>query len=281
MTKIREELFEFRKKIDQIDLKILKLLEDRMDIVQEVGKFKSKKKDKFFIKSAREADMINNLVKKSSNNIFSETIIAIWRKIITNANLLEQKIKIALHNPEQHSDYKYILKEYFNNLVPISNFKNTSNVINSLEKGEFQIAAFLLPKHPENFTNDSWWINFANNNDIKIYAKTSFGIKDKNNDKPDLVLAAKKEIEKSSSDNTLSVVEFKNNINRSDIINELKLLNFDFKILDESNISQINNIDFYLIEFIGFFDFKDKKIQKLQNSKLKPLIKIIGYYSCN
>jgi len=278
MQKISKELEEFRKKIDNIDCKILSLLEDRMEVVKEVAKFKTRKKHKFFIKSAREADMINELIQKSSNNLFNETILSIWRKIITNANLLEQEIKIALHNPDKNNDYIHPLREYFNNLVPINNFENASNIIHSLEKNEFQIAAFSLPKSPDNTNNKNWWINFAANNDVKIYAKTSFG-KENDDDNLELVLAAKKEVEKSKSDNTLTVIEFEKSVNKSDINLELKSLEIDFKILDQSNLSQIDNIDFYLIELKGFFDIKNAKIQKFLQSKLKPFIKIIGYYA--
>ena len=275
MTKINKELLGFRREIDKIDLKILKLLEERMEIVKEVGKFKNKTKHQFFIKSAREADMMNKLVKKSSNNIFNETIIAIWRKIITNANLLEQEIKIALCNPEENNDYIYVLREYFNNLVPIGNFQNTTDTIQSLEKNEFQIAAFSLPESPEYSNNDNWWVDFTADNDIKIYAKTSF----KNSGALNLVLAAKKKVEESESDNTLSVIEFSRKISENEVVTNLKSAGFNFKILDKSNSSKVNNIDLYLIEIEGFLSMESKEIQNFLQSEVGPLIRIIGYYN--
>jgi len=278
MSVTNKDLEIFRNKIDDIDSQILTLLEQRMEIVKEVGNLKTKKQDKFFIKSAREADMINNLMKKSSKNILPQTIIAIWRKIITNANILEQKIKIALYNPTRNNDYTHPLREYFNDLVPINNFSNASNIIHSLEQEKHQIAAFSLPKYIDHPNNSDWWIFFAANNNIKIYGKTSFG-KKSCHDNIDLVLAAKKDVEKSKSDNTLIVIEVeKNKISKNNIINKLEELNFDFKMLDKSNHSQINNIDFYLIEFKGFIDPKNESLIKFINSDIKPFIKIIGYY---
>lgn len=279
MTVKNKELEEFRIKIDKIDYQILKLLETRMEIVKEVGDFKSKKNDKFFIKSAREADMINNLITKASKNIFPETILGIWRKIITNANLLEQKIKIALHNPKKTNDYIHPLREYYNDLVPINNFENVSNIIHSLQKKEHQIAAFSLPKYLDHPDNNNWWIYFSANNDIKIFAKTSFAKKNCH-ESVDLVLAASKNIEKSQSDNTLSVIEFKKNkTSQNNIFHKLEELGFKFKILDKSNLVQIPDIDFYLIEFENFIDTKNKKLNQFIESDLKPFIKIIGYYA--
>jgi chorismate mutase len=279
MTVKNKELEEFRIKIDKIDHKILELLETRMKIVKEVGDFKSKKNDKFFIKSAREADMINNLITKASKDIFPETILGIWRKIITNANLLEQEIKIALHNPEKTNDYIHPLREYYNDLVPINNFENASNIIHSLQKNEHQIAAFSLPKYPNHPNNNNWWIYFAANNDIKIFGKTSFA-KKSCYESIDLVLAANKNIEKSQSDNTLSVIEFeKNKVSKNDIIHKLEELGFKFKILDKSNLVQIPDIDFYLIEFENFIDMENEKLNQFIESDLKPFVRIIGYYS--
>lgn len=276
-TEIKKGLEKFRKKIDQIDLKILQLLEDRMEIVKEVGQFKSNKKDKFFIKSAREFDMVNDLIKKSSKNLFNSTIKSIWRKIITNANLLEHKVNIALHNPSKEGKYIYCLKDYFNDLVPIDNSENASNIILSLEQNKHQIAAFILPENPDQFKDNAWWIHFASisNNDIKIYARISTII---NNIEYQLLLAAKKDHEKSKNNATISVIEFNKEITHNQIIKKFKSLDIDINILDKSNLSQVKDVNFYLIAMQGFFDMDDPKIKKLISCNLKPFIRIIGYY---
>jgi chorismate mutase len=48
----------FRQDIDQIDHQIIALLEERMEIISQVGELKKSNKEKFFIRSSREADMI-------------------------------------------------------------------------------------------------------------------------------------------------------------------------------------------------------------------------------
>ena len=57
----------FREQIDEIDLKILNLLKDRMVVIKNVGDLKKSYNEKFYIRSNREADMIKNLVNLAEN----------------------------------------------------------------------------------------------------------------------------------------------------------------------------------------------------------------------
>ena len=69
----------FREQIDEIDLKILNLLKDRMEIVKNVGELKKSYNEKFYIRANREADMIKNLVNLADDKFPKSTIINIWR----------------------------------------------------------------------------------------------------------------------------------------------------------------------------------------------------------
>ena len=64
----------FREQIDEIDLKILNLLKDRMEIVKNVGELKKSCNEKFYIRSNREADMIKNLVNLAEDK-FPKSVI--------------------------------------------------------------------------------------------------------------------------------------------------------------------------------------------------------------
>ncbi|MFM7557677.1 MAG: chorismate mutase, partial [Alphaproteobacteria bacterium] len=124
-----QKLNNLREKIDNIDSQILNLLNNRMDIVSQVAELKKTSNDKFFIRSSREADMLKQLIHKSSGSFPKISILNIWRKIITSANMLEQPIKIALHNPNNISDLQYLVKEYYTNFIPITNFDSANNIV--------------------------------------------------------------------------------------------------------------------------------------------------------
>ena len=246
----------FREQIDEIDLKILNLLKDRMSIIKDVGDLKKSYNEKFYIRSNREADMIKNLVNLSENKFPKSAIINIWRKIITTANMSEQNLRIAIHNPKNISDYLYLIREYYNNDLPIINHDSANSVVSDLENNNAQIGIFALPSSNDESdkkedTKENWWISLANNRiGLKIFAKipfVEFEQKDKNSNSIQLVATAIKEPEKSNSDNTIITIETSKEVSKSAILSALKEVELDGKILKSAQIIQFDGIKFHLI----------------------------------
>ncbi|MBM3589823.1 MAG: hypothetical protein FJX30_00395 [Alphaproteobacteria bacterium] len=283
-----KDLNYYRNLIDQIDMKILELLKDRMKIVQNVAQLKKSNNEKFFIRSGREADMIKNLVKINENHLPKSMIINIWRKIITTANISEQTIKIAIHNPKNISDYTHLVKNYYNDEVPILNFDSANSIASELENNNCQIGIFALPTNNDDNdkkedTKENWWISLANNrSNIKIFAKIPFAEhhdNDKNINKINLVAVAIKETEQSCDDNTLLSIETNREISKLSVINTLKECGFEAKILKSVQVSQFEGIRFHLAEINNFINENSLNLKKLSQSKIKPFVKILGYYA--
>lgn len=282
-----EALLELRHEIDEIDEKIISLLAQRMSVIGRVGVLKRSNQEKFFIRSNREADMIKNLIRKSDNILPKSIIISIWRKIITTANMCEQPLQIAVHNPQNAAALNYLIKEYYNDSVPLHNFDSANNIILALEKNEAQIAIFALPKfndeEKKSDLQETWWIALANNrNGLKVFAKLPFFEFDdakKNNEQIKLVALAIKEPEKSSSDNSLLYVEAVKEISKNQILSALKEQNLAAKILKIVQLKQVEGIVFYLVEIDGFYLEADEPIKNFSKSKIKPYVKILGHYA--
>ncbi len=274
--KYSEELTNCRKKIDVIDAKILDLLKNRMEIVAEVREIKSNNGEEFFIKSAREADMIKSLVLKADKNLPKSMIVSIWRKIITSSNVLEQPLKIALHNPKKIADYNYLLCQYYADFVPIISHDSISDTTLSIEKKNAQIAAFSLPNSDNDNSCQNWWINLANNkNGIKVFAKIPFLATDSN---INLVLLAIKEPEKSNADNSLFCVEISSSASKSQLLAALNESGIEAKILKTVQLKTVNDISFHLVEALGFYDEKSDEIVSLTKHKIKPFVKSLGVF---
>lgn len=274
-------LQDLRSEIDKIDNQMIELLGQRMEIVSRVGELKKNNNEKFFIKSNREADMIKDLIKKSNSNFPKSAIVNIWRKIITAANMHEQPLNIAIHNPKNISDYAYLVKEYYNMEVPISFHDSVAAIAIEMEKGETQIGIFALPLASDNNSDKSdfsenWWINLANNKlGIKIFAKIPFV----DSDKIDLVAVAIKEAEKSSDDNSLIYIEVDKEISKNQVLSALKESGLEAKILKSVKSPQVENIIFNLVELRGFFLESDEALKKFSKSKIRPFVKILGSYA--
>ena len=273
----------FRAEIDAIDGQIISLFQQRMQVVEKVSEFKKNNLEKFFIKSSREADMIKELVSKASDNFPKSIIVNIWRKIITAANMREQKLNIAIHNPKNISDYSYLVREYYGDIVPFFNHDSATNIIAEIEKNQVNIGIFALPNNENEENSENWWINLANNRTgLKVFAKipfVEFVSVEKNYNKIQLVAVAIKEAEKSNSDNSLFYVELNKEFSRSQLIATFKEQNIDVKILRCAKLAQVDGMLFYLLEASGFFTEKDDVLKTITKSKIKPYIKVIGNYA--
>lgn len=181
-------LEKFRNEIDKIDEQLISLLKQRIKVVKKVGALKKKNGEKFFIRSAREADMIKTLIKKSGKDLPKNLIIDIWRKLITAANQLEQPIQLFSAHQEEH-----LIRQYYDHSVPLKFSKDSKSVISSLKKNRAGIAIFALPPH----NKDKWWELLPEG--FFVFAQIPFDQKSKIG----LVAVAAKNPEKSESDITL------------------------------------------------------------------------------
>ena len=92
-------LDEIRKKIDALDSELLRLLNERADLVHEVGEIK--KKDGLEIYAPeREEQLLQSLIAKSEGRLPEKSIRAIYREIMSAALALEENLKIAYLGPE-------------------------------------------------------------------------------------------------------------------------------------------------------------------------------------
>lgn len=275
-----------RDEIDAIDKQIIELIKSRMSIIPRVSELKKNNNEKFYIKSAREADMIKNLVSKVEGNYLKQAVASIWRKIICVANMEEQVLKIGIHNPRSIIDYEYLVKDHFLVQANINNFDSATNLITEMQNGSINIGVFLLPNENDDFDKkdsfqENWWINMANNQiGLKIYSKIPFVefYSNKKMSNISLVATAIKSPEQSIQDSTVICLEANSQFSKSQIISLFKDNNFNPKILKSVKIQQLLGMVFYLIELDGFYLEDNLILKKLSQSNIKPFIKVLGHF---
>ena len=77
-----------RKLIDEIDLKIADLIEERVELAKKIGLIKTEK-GMPIIQPEREAEIIQNM-KKTMSSISPESIGAVWKEIIKACRMMEE-----------------------------------------------------------------------------------------------------------------------------------------------------------------------------------------------
>jgi len=113
-------LKEIRKNIDLLDSKILKLLNDRMELVLMVKKFKSQIEDK-----EREKELLDRIRRSATGLINAEFIEKIYIEIIKESKHLQQKDYKLIAFQGEHGAYGEVAsREWRNDLisVPCSEF---------------------------------------------------------------------------------------------------------------------------------------------------------------
>ena len=89
----------FRQAIDAIDDKMLHLLQERGDLVQQIAKIKQQAKGAFHVPE-REAHLLRRLIAKNKGPYPDRAIEVIFREILSASLALESTLKVAYLGPE-------------------------------------------------------------------------------------------------------------------------------------------------------------------------------------
>ena len=93
---MKKELIKFRKEIDLIDREIIDLISRRGSLAKEVGSLKN---DGVIYKPEREAQILASLKKYNKGPLQPESIVNIFKAIISNCRALEKKLSISFLGP--------------------------------------------------------------------------------------------------------------------------------------------------------------------------------------
>ena len=91
-------LDELRKKIDELDNQLVKLLNERARVVVDIGKLKNKT-DKPVYAPDREKDVFVRIIKANEGPLPDRCLTAIWRELMSGSFVLERPLRIGYLGP--------------------------------------------------------------------------------------------------------------------------------------------------------------------------------------
>jgi len=172
-NKLKEELRKLREKIDNIDDKIINLLNERGEVVINVGNLKDRLDMKVF-QPHREKEIITRLTNKSE--LFSKTSIeAIWKEIMSASKVIQgQKNKVGFLGPEGTFTHQAAL-DYFpkagSEFLP---FSSSLEIFESLEKNLITYGVIPIENSLQGTVRET--LDLLIEKDISIYGEIELRI---------------------------------------------------------------------------------------------------------
>ncbi len=121
-----------RKKIDNVDEKLVKLLNERTRHALEIGKLKKKHGKSIYV-PAREKQVLSRVSKLSVGPLADKSIRAIYREIMSAALALEKNLKIAYMGPPSTFSHQ-AARGRFGGSVDYLSCETISDVFDAVEK---------------------------------------------------------------------------------------------------------------------------------------------------
>ena len=153
-----------RRKIDSLDAKILKLLNQRACVTLDIGKVKAKSGKAVYVPE-REKDVYENLISQNKGPIRNDSVKAIFREIMSGALSLEKQLTIAYLGPEFTFTHLASLKK-FGLSVTYVGCETITDVFAEVEKGRADYGVVPIENSIEGAVNHT--LDMFADSDLKV-----------------------------------------------------------------------------------------------------------------
>lgn len=138
MNNKKETIEELRKEIDNVDDKILELLNQRAILVKKVGEQKKKLKKSFYV-PYRETEIIKRLQNKSKGPFPKSAIKPVFREIISACLSLEKPLKVGYLGPPATFTHEAAIK-YFGQGAQYTALRSITEIFDEVYKGRVDMG---------------------------------------------------------------------------------------------------------------------------------------------
>ncbi len=160
----KKELQKLREKIDEIDEKILELLNERARLAKEVGKIKKRHGLEIYVPS-RELSIFERLEKLNKGDFPTEAIRPVFREIIAACRSTEENLKVAYLGPKATFTHQASI-EHFGQSVEHIPVQTTEEVFNEILKGKADFGVVPVENTLEGAVNHT--LDLLMDYDLKI-----------------------------------------------------------------------------------------------------------------
>lgn len=171
MTK-EKTLHELRRGIDEVDDRILELLNQRAELVIEVGRLKSSEHRDFYVPS-REREIFERLAAKNKGPFSNKGLRSVFREIISASLALEAPMKVAFFGPKATFTHMATM-QHFGLSAELVPQKSIPAVFEDVEKGRAQYGVVPVENSTEGMVTHT--LDMFMESDLKINAEVMLEI---------------------------------------------------------------------------------------------------------
>ncbi len=122
-----------RKRIDEIDARLVALMNERARCAVEVGKIKRETGEASVYQPARERDVFEHIIEANDGPLPDHTLMAIWKEMMSGSLSLEKSLKVAYLGPEGSFSHLAAL-EKFGHSVELLAVRDISSVFDQVAR---------------------------------------------------------------------------------------------------------------------------------------------------
>lgn len=151
-----------REQLDGLDDRILDLLAQRAQVVEEVA---SAKQGLGSIRPGREAAILRRLLRRHHGPLPRGAIIRIWREIFASSVAQQQNLQVAVCDPAMDGRFLAAAREHLGALTPMRVYRSPAQAIGEVADGRASVAILPLPgEGTGDGTGPGWWPGLLQHN---------------------------------------------------------------------------------------------------------------------
>ena len=161
-----KELDKIRKKIDQVDLKLIDLISERASLATEIANVKKRDgTDTSFYRPEREARVLKRAIKENKGPLSNEEITRLFRELMSACLRLEQVMRIAYLGPQGTFTQTAALK-YFGHSIEAVDISSIDLVFREVASGSCRFGVVPIENSIEGTVNQT--LDVLINSNLKI-----------------------------------------------------------------------------------------------------------------
>jgi chorismate mutase / prephenate dehydratase len=286
MSRKTNNLDKLRNQIDDIDNKMLDLLMQRTDVVEQIGE--AKRQDSAAVdlsgslnmRPAREARLMRRLLERHDGRLPEIVVARIWREMISAFTMRQGPLKVAVCAPEKSVAYWDLSRMQFGSATPMTLHRSHGVVLRAVSAGDGTVGILPLPQDGE---VDAWWTHLAVDaeNAPRIIARLPF-VQDRTAWFEGMGAMAIAPIDHEDSDHDISmiVIAADPQISRARLHREMQAAGFVGRIIAAVGKGGDHAEWLHLVEVDGYLASDDKRLTafvKACAGDVERVIRIGGY----